>query len=110
MTKPSLGFGSNQVDFGGIIMPESATHINSSSVTGYIANAATQSSLHLLINSGIPLIPPTKSILSSLLKSDIPKTGVKTSSVNSYESSCFTGLVLSTFSSLTFNAYHFLSK
>ena len=36
---PELGFGSNQVLFGGIIYPLSATAITSSICTGYIAKA-----------------------------------------------------------------------
>jgi len=69
--------------FGGIINPASAMSVSSFNYTGYIAKAATQSSLHLLTNSESPLIPPTKSILSSDLRSVIPKTGCKTKSVNS---------------------------
>lgn len=105
-TKPSLGFGSNQVLFGGMIKPASAISINSCNCTGYIAKAATQSSLHLLTNSSKPLMPPTKSILSSHLKSEMPSTGDSTKSVNNCESNCLMRLLLSILSSFTFNLYH----
>ena len=82
LMNPSLGFGSNHVLLGGIINPASAISVSSLSCTGYIAKAATQSLLHLLTNSSIPLIPPTKSILSSDLKSEIPNIGCNTKSVN----------------------------
>lgn len=68
-TNPDLGLGSNHVDFGGMIMPASAISISSYNFTGYMPKAATQSSSHLFSNSLYPLIPPTKSILSSLLRS-----------------------------------------
>ena len=106
VTKPSLGLGSNQVLFGGIMRPASAISINSYNCTGYIAKAATQSSWHLFTSSSSPLIPPTKSILSSHLKSEIPKIGDRTKSVNNCESNYFTRLLLSILSSLTFNLYH----
>ena len=59
---PELGFGSNQVLFGGIICPLSATAITSSICTGYIAKAHLQSLLQRFSSSPRPLIPPTKSI------------------------------------------------
>jgi len=86
-TVPDLGFGSNQVDFGGIINAESATFITSSIYTSQTANAHLQSISHLpnylnfiekeekknlFSNSLSPLIPPTKSILSSCLISLMP--------------------------------------
>lgn len=109
-TMASLGFGSNQVDFGGITSPASAMAVNSLIWTGYMAKAATQSSLHLLTSSPNPLIPPTKSILSSPLISLIPRIGVNTNSVNNWESNYLVRLVLSTFSSFTSRVYHFLPR
>ena len=108
-TYPSRGFGSNQVDLGGIIRPASAISINSFSWTGYIAIAATQSSLHLLISSGSPLIPPTKSILSSERKSEIPSIGCRTKSVNSWLSSILIKFEWSSLLSLTVRRNHFFS-
>lgn len=80
-TKPDRGFGSNQVDLGGMIKPASATLINSSILVGYMAIATTQSSLHLLTSSLCPLIPPTKSTLGSFLMSVTPTSGVRIRSV-----------------------------
>ena len=59
---PELGLGSNQVLFGGIICPLSATSITSSIWTAYIAKAHLQSVWHRFSSSPKPLIPPTKSI------------------------------------------------
>ena len=50
-TKPLLGFGSNQVLFGGIIKSASATSRSSSMVQGCMAMAATQSVSHRLTSS-----------------------------------------------------------
>lgn len=80
-TKPDLGFGSIQVDLGGMMSLASATAITSLSKVGYIAIASLQSRLHLLSSSLIPLIPPLKSILLSLLKSEIVKIGARIKSV-----------------------------
>lgn len=44
MNSPLLSFGSNQVDFGGIRSPASATANNSLIDVGYRAKAASQSS------------------------------------------------------------------
>jgi hypothetical protein len=66
--------------------------------------------LHLLTSSPNPLIPPTHSILSSVLRSVIPRIGDNIRSVNSCVSSYLTGFALSILSSLTVQEYHFLSK
>jgi len=66
-TIPLFNFGSNQVDFGGIILPSSATFRRSFIEVGYSAKATLNSLLSTnLINSSIPSIPPTKSILLSV--------------------------------------------
>ena len=73
MKSPLLSLGSNHVDLGGINSPASATANNSPIDVAYIENANTQSSEHLLSSSPKPRIPPTKSILLSVLGSWIPK-------------------------------------
>ena len=104
-TKPSRGFGSNQVDFGGMIKPASAISVSSYSWTGYIAKAATQSSLHLFTSSPSPRMPPTKSIRSSPLKSWMPRIGFRTRSVSSWQSSILVKSLASTFSVRTLRRY-----
>ena len=77
-TKPSLNFGSNHVDLGGIISFASDMLIKSSTETGYIENAtfAFPPSTNLS-NSSVPLIPPIKSTLVSVRISSTPSIGWK---------------------------------
>ena len=79
---PLLGFGSNQVDFGGMIDPASATLIISLTSKGKSINPILQSSLHRFSISLDPLIPPIKSILSLLVISLIFNIGSRQNFVN----------------------------
>ena len=78
MKSPLLNFGSNQVDLGGIKSPLSATSNNSIIEVGYIANETFISVSALFSNSLSHLMPPTKSILESVLGSMIPSNGART--------------------------------
>lgn len=106
MNNPLLNLGSNQVDLGGINSPASATANNSPIDVAYIENANTQSSEHLLSSSPKPRIPPTKSILLSVLGSWIPKSGSKTLFWSTATSNPSTGSLLK-ISSLAVSVYHF---
>ena len=79
MNNPLNSFGSNQVDLGGISLPASATLKSSEMDVGYIEKASFISLWHLFSSSESPLIPPTKSILLSVLGSPIPSIGERTS-------------------------------
>ena len=73
---PLCNFGSNQVDFGGIMHPASEIAIRSSMGVGNREKATLISPLSTLrSNSFTPFTPPTKSILSSVLGLVIPKMG-----------------------------------
>ncbi len=75
MKSPLRSFGSNHVDFGGIIRPASAISVRSSSVVGYIENAIFISVSARFSSSVRPLMPPTKSILLSVRGSVMPNIG-----------------------------------
>ena len=73
-TSPSRGFGSNQVDFGGIVKLLFATSITSSIWVGNIANATLSGlSFTLFSNASNPWQPAINLILSSVLASFIPR-------------------------------------
>ena len=73
---PSRSFGSNQVDFGGITPPESATCRSAFNETGGTAKATLNFPESTnLTNSPVPRIPPTKSIRLSVRGFVIPSTG-----------------------------------
>ena len=70
ITKPDRNLGSNQVVLGGIMFPVSAISIICFMLTGYRARAIAISPLSTrFLSSPSPLIPPTKSIRLSLLRS-----------------------------------------
>ena len=70
ITKPERSFGSNQVVFGGMILPVSAIFSNCSIETGYRAKATFISPLSTrFFSSPNPRIPPTKSIRLEVRKS-----------------------------------------
>jgi len=69
---PLLSFGSNQVDFGGMIFPASATTINSFIEVGKSEKAAFISAFTLFSNSSTPLIFPTNSFPWSVRGFSIP--------------------------------------
>lgn len=54
MNRPLRSFGSNQVDFGGMSFPASATEKSSVIEVGYMANATEQSSSQRLTSSSMP--------------------------------------------------------
>lgn len=71
ITKPERSFGSNQVVFGGMILPVSAIFSNCSIETGYRAKATFISPLSTrFFSSPNPRIPPTKSIRLEVRKSE----------------------------------------
>ena len=96
MNNPLLGFGSNQVDFGGIVSPLSAIAIISSIVVGYIEKLTFISVLALFSSSLRPLMPPINLILFDFLGSSIPSIGlnklfwsIDTSNLSKYTFFCF---------------------
>src|SRR5207253_6957368 len=87
ISNPSRSFGSNHVDFGGMIASASDTVISSSTLTGYIENATAALPLSTSCSSAtVPLAPPTKSIRRSVRISPIPSTGPSTFSCNKLQS------------------------
>ena len=70
MKIPLRSFGSNQVDFGGIRSPASATDSSSSIDVGYMEKAIFMSASQRRSSSFTPRIPPTKSMRLSVLGSD----------------------------------------
>ena len=75
MNRPLKSFGSNHVDLGGMILLLSAISINSLTVVGYMEKARHISLVARLSSSFSHLIPPTKSILLSVLGSSMPRIG-----------------------------------
>ena len=73
--KPLRSLGSNQVDFGGMVLPASATAMTSLMLVGCIEKATLIPALTRFSNSCNPRIPPTKSIRLSVFGSWIPKIG-----------------------------------
>ena len=75
----SRSFGSNQVLFGGMIPPPSATVINSSMLVGNIENAhAYWPLLTSFSSSGVPRMPPTKWMRLLVRGSSTPNNGART--------------------------------
>src|SRR5204862_8227472 len=78
-SRPSRSFGSNHVDFGGMMPPSSAIDIRSSMVTGCMEKAtAARPSLTADSSAAVPRAPPTKSIRLSLRMSPILRSGSST--------------------------------
>ena len=104
---PDLSLGSNQVDFGGIILSASASAINSSIVVWKREKATSYSpSSTSLSSSPSPRIPPTKWILWSVLGFLIPRTGLNRLFCNIETSRHPTGSPGSKDSSLAESRYH----
>ncbi len=73
-SSPSLSFGSNQVDFGGMMPPASEIAIRSSTVTGNIENAtAALPESTACSSAAVPRAPPTKSMRLSVRMSPMPQ-------------------------------------
>ena len=79
---PERSFGSNQVDFGGMIPPLSATANSSAREVAYIENAIPRARSALRSSSSVPRIPPTNSISASVRGSVMLKSGERTWSCN----------------------------
>ena len=78
ISKPERSLGSNQVDFGGMIRPASATRRSWSMVQAGMAKAMDISpELTRFSNSPVPRMPPTKSILASVRMSPMPRIGLR---------------------------------
>src|SRR3954468_2236754 len=76
INKPSRNFGSNQVDFGGMISPASETAIRSATFTGYSENPTAALPESTSVSSPlVPRAPPTKSMRLSVRTSAIFRTG-----------------------------------
>src|SRR3954468_1349895 len=76
INKPSRNFGSNQVDFGGMISPASETAIRSATLTGYSENPTAALPESTSVSSPlVPRAPPTKSMRLSVRTSAIFRTG-----------------------------------